>query len=275
MLQWIEASTLDELQSALVQGYRVIGGGTGLLGTENPVDKVVDIRRFPAANQIVDHPSHWQLGPVVTLAHLQAWAKTHVPGLAEGLDRLGTPVFRNLATIAGRLANRESASDLYPIMRLLGTEVLIVSREEPQPRWLPLEYEGPLYGVSRVWLALRIPRSTWHRRIVFEKFTKARLNGSIVNGAVSWQQSAANGQTQVQMVISGVFEVPCHLFVCANPPDLATKARAQWQTFWHMGWVPIDDFRASAAYRAHIAGVVLERLLKTQSGFVESSLEEA
>jgi len=75
MLQWIEASTLDELQSALVQGYRVIGGGTGLLGTENPVDKVVDIRRFPAANQIVDHPSHWQLGPVVTLAHLQAWAK--------------------------------------------------------------------------------------------------------------------------------------------------------------------------------------------------------
>ncbi len=274
-MQWIEASTLDELQSALVQGYRVIGGGTGLLGDENPVEKVVDIRRFPDANQIVEYPSRWQLGPVVTLTHLQAWAKNHVPGLADGLNRLGTPVLRNLATVAGRLANREPTSDLYPMMRLLGTEVLVMSREDPQPRWMLLEYEGPLYGANRVWLALRIPRSTKRRRMVFEKITKARLNGSIVNGAVSWQQSVANGQIHVQMVISGVFEIPCHLSVCSKPLDLATKIRAQWQAFQQMGWVPIDDFRASAAYRAHVAGVVLERLLKTQSGFFESSLEEA
>lgn len=233
------------------------------------------MRGFPAANQIVEESSHWRLGPMVTLAHLQSWAKSYVPGLANGLDTLGTPVFRNLGTAVGRLANREPASDLYPIMRLLETEVLVMSGEDPQPRWLPLEYEGPLYGASRVWLALRIPRASGRRRVVFEKITKARLNGSIVNGAVAWQSSATKSHTHVQMVISGVFEIPCHLSVCADPFDLATKVRAQWQTLRHLEWEPIDDFRASAAYRIHIADVVMERLLTTQSGFFESSLEEA
>ncbi|MDA8194697.1 MAG: FAD binding domain-containing protein [Thermaerobacter sp.] len=252
-MRLIEAATLDAVRRALADGAVVLGGGTRLLADGQSPPVLLDLRRLPGASDLSSGAdgSLW-VGSAVSLTRLERAVRSTFPAIAEAVRLMGSPVFRNLATVLGRLANREPVSDLYPPMRLAGARVLVID-PAGGPAWHPLSYQGRIYGPHRAWLALVIPPPSF-LLMRFVKMARTRLNGAIVNGGVL---IADDG---VKAVLSGVGPEPWEGDCAGNPQTALANLAARWREYLTVDGPRIEDFRAAPAYREALGRVLWEQL---------------
>jgi carbon-monoxide dehydrogenase medium subunit len=269
---YVKPGTLDEALEALqTDNSKPLAGGTALLvdmrdGMERP-DLVVDVKGLEELNAFSVVPGAGvTIGARTTLNVLadNRELKASCPVISEAAVKTATYQLRNKATLVGNICKASPAADMAPPLYILGAQVVITG---PQgERKVPMT--DFMIGVNRnalkkgeVVLRVEIPPIP-KAKMAFLK--KQRIKGhdlSVVNVA-----GLAEAQSGTLRLCVGA---------CAETPVLLEGTDQLYREAKDMEKLgdrvadhavssisPIDDVRASAAYRRDIVRVFVKRIVK-------------
>jgi xanthine dehydrogenase iron-sulfur cluster and FAD-binding subunit A len=256
---------------------RIVAGATDLMlelerGARKGVDTLIDITRVPDLDRVhLDEDDIIHLGPLVTHNAAAASELLRARGypLARAAWEVGAPQVRNRATVAGNLITASPANDtITPLMALGASVTLLSTRGE---RTVPLSefYTGvrkTVMQADELLVDISFPALTKSQRGTFIKMALRRAQAiSVVNAAVVLDlragaiSSAAITLGAVAPTIIHALEAESYL-AGKNLTDevIAEAARLTMQASR-----PIDDIRASAAYRREMVRVCILRGLRS------------
>lgn len=266
-------SSVDEACRLLADrgvAAQVLAGGTDLLvdirnGARSP-SLLVDVKRIDELRTLEARPTQGAvvLGAAVPLNIIveNRGLRETYPGLCAAALSIATYPLRNRATVVGNLCHASPAADMAPILLVL--DAMLTVRGLGGTRAVPL---AQLFtGVRQTCLeagdvvtAVRIPALDGELRTAFRKQQRIRGHDlAVVNAAAAY----APYRGVLRMAIGSCSPTPVVL-----PPIETTGVsrdalaeevarRAASAT------APIDDVRATAAYRRAVLPVLLRRLLR-------------
>jgi xanthine dehydrogenase small subunit len=250
--------------ATVVAGSTDWGVAVNLLGARAALTVAVD--HLPELRGLSADDDRVELGAALTLSEVETGSAGRVPLLDELLPQFASRLIRNRATIGGNLGTGSPIGDLAPALLALDAAVVLVSvRGE---RELPLSeyftgYRTSVRGADELVRAVRIPLPL-ATTTSFLKVAKRRYD-DISSVAVAVALDVDDGVVRrARIGLGGVAAVPLR----ARATEEALTGRA-----WDRATVeqaarvlaaegtPIDDHRASAAYRSAMLGQALPRLL--------------
>jgi len=273
-------ATLADALSALAEQVPhgptcLIAGGTDVLvelehGAAAP-QTLIDLSRLSGLDQIIlgdDRRLH--IGPLVT--HNQAVAHPLIREYAWPLLRacweVGAPQIRNRGTLAGNLATASPANDTITPLWVLGASVTLASVRGRRT----LSFPEFFHGVRKTALApdeiivdISFPLPPPSARGAFIKAGLRRAQAiSLVNIAILLDFDGNNvvaARIAFGSVAPTIVQAPAAEAALAGmgplTPPRIEEAAGLIQEAIH----PIDDVRASAVYRRHLASVITRRAL--------------
>lgn len=279
MLQsyYIIPATLREALAALAdhaQNHpRLVAGGTDVMveiehGAPAP-HTLIDISRLPGLDQIKLKQDRIHIGPLVT--HNQAVAHELIAQYAWPLQRacweVGAPQIRNRGTIAGNLATASPANDTIPALWVLGAEITLASVRGERTLSFPQFFQGvrkTALAPEEMIVDISFPLPPASARGTFIKAGLRRTQAiSLVNIAVFLDfagETVSEARIAFGSVAPTIVRAPAaEESLCGRP--LSSESIAKATSLIQQAISPIDDVRASAAYRRHLAGVITERAL--------------
>lgn len=254
---------------------RVIAGGSDLMlelnkGLHAP-PRLIDVARIPGLDRIYqDDRGTIHLGPLTTHSQVvgSALCVERAYPLAQACWSVGSPQIRNVGTVAGNLITGSPANDTITSLRALDARVTLTSARRGG-RLLPLDEF--FQGVRRTALAedeiltdIAFQPLTDNERGIFLKLAWRRaLAVAIVNVAVliafdgSRVARARIALGSVAPVVLRASEAEASL----EGRSLSDQAIDRAAELVAGAVRPIDDVRASGAYRRQMASVLVRRAL--------------
>ena len=270
---YFRPTTIDEAIGTLAgQGGRILAGGTDFFPTQGdrPITgAVLDISAIDALKGIRVEPDQIRIGARTTWSEIVA---ADLPPAFEALKAAAREVggwqIQNLGTVAGNLCNASPAADGVP--PLLALDAAVELAGPAGTRLLPLDQFilGPrrtALAPDEILVAIRVPRRFEQARSRFVKLGGRRyLVISIVMVAA---HVALDGQGRVadaRVAVGSCSAVACRLPALERAllgadagAGLAGLVRPD-----HLAPLrPIDDVRATAAYRLEAAQTLIGRAL--------------
>lgn len=286
MTAYFRPSSLDEaLAIRAARDVEIIAGGTDVYpnkatraGWGRMAHKdVLDISALPGLGRIEETEAHWRIGALATWTDV---IRADLPPLLDGLKaaakEIGGQQIQNRGTLVGNLCTASPAGDGIPNLIALDAEVEIASarglRVAPVESFLD-GYRHTACAPDEIVLALRIPKRQPGARGAFLKLGARRyLVISIVMAAAVIETDADGAITQARIVVGACSPVAHRLpalearligrplspalATLVEPDDLAELA-------------PLDDMRASAAYRLAAAAALTRDLVAGLAGVAE------
>jgi xanthine dehydrogenase small subunit len=236
-----------------------------VLTTVISINEVAELRRIEDLGDAV------RIGAGVRYAEAHATLASLHPDLGELLRRLGGLQVRNAGTVCGNIANGSPIGDAPPA--LIAAGATLVLRQGEATRTLPLEDYFLAYGrqdrrPGEFVEAVIIPKISPERVFKIFKISK-RFDQDISALCAGISIGVADGKvTDARIAFGGMAATPkrapaCEAALTGRPWTEATAlaaAHALGEDFQ-----PIDDMRASAAYRLQVARNLLIK------AFVESA----
>ncbi|MFR0689121.1 xanthine dehydrogenase small subunit [Enterobacterales bacterium AE_CKDN230030158-1A_HGKHYDSX7] len=269
---WLPAS-LDELD-ALLQAQpsaRLIAGGTDLAleATQNlkAFAALIHLDRVSELQRLEVHADHLLIGAARTYADCLE-ALREFPGVATLLERLGSLQIRQRGTLGGNIANASPIGDMPPL--LLALDARLRLRRAGSVREVPIDgfftgYRTTLLQPGEYIEAVLIPRLRAHQRFRVDKVSKRRDDDiSAVCLALRLDLDDKGAVIDARLACGGMAATPLRganseAALRGRPFDAAAVAAAQ--AALPQDFQPIDDLRASAAYRLKVAQNLLQRAL--------------
>lgn len=261
------AETLDLLgthpEAVLVAGSTDWGVEVNIRGIRAAyaiaVDQVPELRSFEVGDDVIE------LGAALTLTEIEHRLGGRVPLLSELFPQFASRLIRNGATLGGNLGTGSPIGDAPPA--LLALEAVIVLASKDGEREVPLAdyftgYRQSVRRADELIRAVRIPLPL-AEITAFHKIAKRRFD-DISSVAIGFAIHVEDGVVSTARIgLGGVAATPVRA--------LATEAALQGRP-WSRSTVeeaaavlrsegtPLDDHRASAAYRCAMLGTSLLKL---------------
>ncbi|WP_198374775.1 FAD binding domain-containing protein [Neoroseomonas rubea] len=227
---------------------------------------VLDLSAVPGLDGIEEDATGWRIGARTSWT---AIAEAALPPLFDGLRaaarEVGGRQVQNRGTIAGNLVTASPAGDGIPNLLALEAEVELASRDAT--RRLPVAefvtgYRATALAPEEIVTALHVPRLD-HARGRFEKLGARRY--LVISIAMAAAVIAMEGDrvAEARIAIGACSPVARRLpaleaaLVGQHPSEMASVPQPAHLT----PLAPIDDIRATAAYRTDAALVLLRDLL--------------
>jgi CO/xanthine dehydrogenase FAD-binding subunit len=270
---------LDEALRAMADGdATVLCGGTDLApqtesGARQYQATLLNIRRIEGLGGIEATSGEVRIGATTTVSEIRRSAALAdvAPVLVEAAERFASDQIRNAASLGGNLCNASPAGDMAPPLLVLDASVELACWRDGavQTRRVPLErfFVGPGKTARRPEELLTA--------VVFDRpaagfvgrFRKSGPRPALEISTVSTALGAriADGRLHdVRVAMGSVAPTPLrarHVEAAleGKPLDAAAIAAAVAATAEDVK--PIDDVRASAWYRSHLARVFVEEVL--------------
>jgi len=270
--EYVRPRSVDEACRLLADqgaGAEVLAGGTDLLvdvrnGVRSP-SVLVDVKRMSELQSLDVKPTHGEVAlgaavPLNVIAENRDLRRTY-PGLCAAALSIATYQLRNRATVAGNLCHASPAADMAPILLVLGASLIV--RSTKGSRAVPV---AKLFaGVKRTSLApgelvvdVRIPPLDGELSTAFRKQQRIRGHDlAVVNAAAAY----APYRGVLRVAIGSCAPTP----ILLDPIDTTGVSRSALadEVARRAAAVtaPIDDVRASSAYRRAVLPVLLCALL--------------
>ncbi|SLN10335.1 Carbon monoxide dehydrogenase medium chain [Roseivivax jejudonensis] len=257
---------LDLLAASGGQG-RLLAGGQSLVAAMNmrlsAGDLLVDISRLSELSGVTEQGGTLHIGALTRHVEIGSdpLVKTHAPVLAAAVAHIAHAAIRNRGTIGGALAHADPAAEFPACALALGAEM---HAEGPDgTRTIPAEdfFEEVFTTAldeSEILTAISVPVAEDGEKQVLEEV--ARRSGDYALAGLCLVKRAAGHRIA--------------LFSVGPKPILATGAMTALDDGDLDGAVaalaaeidPPSDTQASAAYRRHLAGVLLRRAVARLKG---------
>lgn len=262
----------SELAQAVQQypNARLFAGSTDLAleATQQykTLDQLISLTHVEELRQQSVDETGLTIGAAVTLAELEAPLLKHYPELQELLWRFASTPIRNQATLGGNVANASPIGDFPPVLLALNAEVLLDNGDTR--RQLPIKdfflgYRQTALQAGEWVEAIRIPLPSESQSVRAYKVSK-RMEDDISAVCAVFNVSLDNGNVStISTGFGGVAAIP--ETVAELQQQLQGKA---WQDSATMeagkailaqAFTPIDDVRATAAYRNTIVANLWHR----------------
>ncbi|HYZ51918.1 MAG TPA: xanthine dehydrogenase family protein subunit M [Streptosporangiaceae bacterium] len=254
-------SVKDALDLAAKHGEdaKFLAGGHSLL----PLMKLrlampeilIDIGRIPALSYIEDRADHVAIGAMTRHHDLETSGllARELPLLAHAAGQVGDPQVRHRGTIGGAIAHGDPASDLPAV--IVALDATLVARGPAGERAIAAgEFFRSLFETAlapdELLTEIRVPKPAspgWS----FQKFTKRAIDWAIVGVAVQGSSIALVNMGPAPLRAGATERA---LAGGASPREAAALAAE--------GTSPPADNNATAAYREHLARVLVRRALE-------------
>jgi CO/xanthine dehydrogenase FAD-binding subunit len=238
----------------------VVAGGTDVMvavgtGALELAD-VMSVRAIPELRAWAHDPARARvrIGAGTTFATLATEPlATHAPALAQAARALGSVQIRNAATIGGSLGTRAANGDALVVLTALDATIELASKAERR-------------DVSCVDFAAGAPGTGLHAGELItavsvpvpagaQQFAKVTPRAAVAAAVVSVAVVVDHDRREARIALGGV--APTVVRVVVDADDVSDLARRVDDVI-----APVDDDRATAAYRRHAAGVLTARLLQ-------------
>lgn len=264
---YLQPRTLDQaVQAAQGRDCRFINGGTDVLiqirAQEKAPELLISLRDIPELNRIEAVPEGLFIGAGVSLSHVAAHplVREGFPALTQAISHIGSPQIRNTGTLGGNVVTASPAGDG---LTALWAEDVLAEIAGPAGRYqkpLPELVIGPKRTTlqpGEIVIGFRLAARPWDFAAFFKKGRRNALAISIVNGVVKLR--FARGVISGARIVVGA-AAPTVLRMTQAEEALTGRAftpevRHKVENIIAARVAPVDDIRASAAYRRYIAGV--------------------
>jgi xanthine dehydrogenase small subunit len=272
-------ASLDAL-SALLERHpdaTIVAGATdvGLWVTKQlrTLPKIVWLGRVAGLDAVEETPAGVRIGATATYEAAAAAVAAIDPDLGSLWRRIGSKQVRFSGTVGGNIANGSPIGDTPPALIALGATLEL--RHGDTVRRLPLEEFFLAYGrqdraPGEVVVAVEVPRLGSSDVFRCYKISK-RFDQDISAVMAAIRLTLADGRiASARIAFGGMAGVPKRAAAAevalagARPGDPALPAAVR--TALAADFTPLDDMRASAAYRLDIAGSLLEKALLEVAG---------
>jgi CO/xanthine dehydrogenase FAD-binding subunit len=272
MGSYFRPSNLTEALTALSRGgLAVIAGGTDFYPArvDRPMrEDVLDISGLSELRRIKIMPRHVRIGAGVTWSDLiHADLPPSFDGLKLAAREIGGVQIQNTGTLVGNVCNASPAADGIPNLMALDAEVELASldgrRQVPIGDFV-IGNRKTSRRLDELVTALLVPRATADARSVFLKLGGRKyLIISIVMVAVVLEIDLDRVE-RARIAVGACSEIARRLptletELAGRPLGSSLAAIARSEHLSHLA--PIDDLRATAAYRRQAALVLLCRSL--------------
>jgi len=274
----VKATTLEEAWEARCASgaaARFLAGGIDLaIFTPPSVTTLVDLAGLEGS-YVRRTADGLVIGATTTMTDVSEsdLIREHVGGiLAEVLQKVASPLQRNLATLGGTIASAHPWSDVVPALLVLDAELVVydgAERTVPLPRFYAERGER----ISPLIVEIRLPNRPATSRAAFEEFTITRFDVAMLNCACCghveddrWMEVcvAIGGTPALARRLEAVEKMLCGGLVgTAVIEEAAAKAAEVIDAR--------DDRRATAVYRRTLARVGVKRCLERIAGKTEVS----
>ncbi|WP_380169288.1 xanthine dehydrogenase small subunit [Jannaschia sp. R86511] len=252
----------------------VVAGGTdlGLELSHRTLDPevVVSLEHVVELLQLERTPNQLQVGAGVSLTRLEREAAGLLPALDEMLHWFAARQVRNRATLGGNLGTASPIGDLPPVLLALDADVHLAGPDGPRTVAVADYFTGyrqtlrrPGEVVTRVDLplgpgpgaAVRLSRS-------YKVGKRGTDDISVVAAAFTVDLAADGTVVHARFAYGGVAATPVRAraveeLLLGTRLDPGTVARAAARLA--EAFTPLDDLRASAAYRRRLVGSLFEK----------------
>jgi xanthine dehydrogenase small subunit len=223
------------------------------------VDALSDLRVLTVTDDRIE------IGAGLSLSAIERGLAGRVPLLDALWPLFASPLIRNAATLGGNLGTASPIGDSAPALLALEASVVLVG--QAGKREVPLAdyftgYRTTLRRHDELIAAVRIPRPL-AAYTAFHKIAKRRQD-DISSVAIAYAVDIDDGLiTRVRIGLGGVAATPLRALATENAlvgrPWMAETVAAASAILKEEG-TPLDDARASAAYRRAMLGQSLHRL---------------
>jgi xanthine dehydrogenase small subunit len=247
----------------LVAGSTDWGVEVNIRGRRAPY--VVGIDRVPELRELRVDDDAFTLGAALTLTELERRLDGAIPLLDELFPQFASRLIRNGATMGGNLGTGSPIGDCAPALLALDAELVLASIDGERAVSLADYFTGYRQTVRRpdeLIKAIRVPRPTAPLS-AFHKIAKRRFD-DISSVAVGYALTVTDGAVErVRIGLGGIAATPIRALdteaaLLGRPWDGSTVASAA-EVLAAEG-TPLDDHRASAAYRSAMLGQSLRKL---------------
>lgn len=270
---YLKPKTLDEAVSVLAStGGQILAGGTDFypaLGERLPQGSVVDITALGEIRGITLRPDYVRIGGLTTWTEVIRAPLPHCfDALKAAAREVGSVQIQNRGTVAGNLCNASPAADGVPPLLALDAEVELASAAGR--RRVPLGHfiagnRKTLRRPDEILAAVFIPRRMEDAASAFLKLGARRYlvisismvaavvqqeAGRVVEAHVAVGSCSAQAQrlTELEQDLVGV-PAATGIGAVVRPAHLSALS-------------PIDDVRATAAYRRDASLTLVQRALE-------------
>lgn len=277
---YVRAGALDEVPRLLEEhgeAARLLMGGTDLFvrmrdGFICP-QIVVDVKHLPGMRDILyDEQTGLTIGAAATMNEVARHpdVQIHYPLLAEAANSVASYQLRNRATLGGNLCNGSPAADTAPATLLLEGRIVLYGqdgeREVPADQFF-LRPGATAMQAGELMTAIRFPILPAGSAGKYLKLGRNKAGDLAIAGVAVF--GFPNGTTpsgyHFRIGLASVAPVPLRALeaeevLAAIPPGEETFALAAEKSM--EAAAPIDDVRASAAYRKAMVRALTLRALR-------------
>lgn len=272
---YIEPRTPEEIVASLTEyGNQacLMAGGTDLL-VQMKMERrsptcLVSLGRIPGLRR-VKHEEGLELGATASVWRVgtAAAVRERYTALAEACRAFSTIQIMVMATVGGNLCNASPAADTAPPLLVFGARVRLVSPSGT--REVPLDefFTGPgqtVLGAAEFLESIRAPAPAEPTGSAFLKVARVAADISKVCVAVKLVREAARVR-ECRIALGAVAPTPRRAVraesVLVGDPLTATAVE-EAARLAREEIEPITDVRSTAAYRRHVAGVLVRDALR-------------
>jgi xanthine dehydrogenase small subunit len=235
--------------------------------------KIIFLGRMRSLKTIAETADAVTIGAAVTYSEAEPALSKIDPDLAELLRRIGSKQVRAAGTVGGNIANGSPIGDMPPALIALGAEIDL--RKGGTTRRLPLENFFLAYGkqdraAGEIVAEISIPKIKRGEAFRCYKITK-RFDQDISSVLAAFKFTVLQGRiTEARIAYGGMAATPKRaLKTEAAVKSLSLDDPEGWEAASEKlaeDFQPIDDHRASAAYRSETARNLLIKALTEMAG---------
>jgi xanthine dehydrogenase small subunit len=255
----------------------IVAGATdvGLWITKKltPIEKIIHVGRVAELATIEQTAAGTAFGAVVSLARAAPVLGSIDPDIAEVLRRFGSIQVRAAGTVGGNIANGSPIGDLAPMLIAMGAVVEL--RHGDKIRQLPLENFFVDYGkqdrargefVRRLYVPKLPPDAHFRAYKITKRFDE---DISAVLAAFCFKVDGSR-ISEAKVAFGGMAGIPKRAKnVEASLSGLSLTDTSRWRAAAGAvgnDFAPLNDLRASAAYRARVAGNLVIKAIAEMAG---------
>lgn len=278
--QYLAPASTDELAAMLAEhgeGAKILAGGTDLINmmAEKVIlpNYLIDINGLKELSEIAYEPGKGlTIGAAVKIEQIEKsdLIREKFFALYQAAREIGSPQVRAMGTVGGNCCNASPCADTPPPMVTFGATVALVGpkgrREMPLEDFIQGNRQTAL-AADEFMECIFLPEpwigsSSRFLAIGLRKAQEIDIASAAVNLALDPKDGTVK---HLRIALGSVAPIPLRarkaeqILIGSKPTDdLIDKAAASCSQECN----PIDDLRASAAYRRHVTGVAVARCLR-------------